>query len=102
MCALALLPVWSALLCSSWPGCLWLTDFVICGLLVRISGLAYYGLIAWLFVAYCRLISLAYCGLLTWLFAAYWSGLLAWLIMAYLLSSLLLPDQAYCRLIAAY
>jgi len=48
------------------------------------------------------LIGLAYCGLLAWLFAAYWSGLLAWLIMAYLPGSLMLPDQASCRLIAAY
>ena len=54
------------------------------------------------FLGLLLLIGLAYCGLLAWLIAAYWSGLLAWLIMAYLPGTLLLPDQASCRLIAAY
>jgi hypothetical protein len=36
------------------------------------------------------LIGLAYCGLLAWLFAAHWSNLLARLIMAYLPGYLLL------------
>ena len=79
-------------------------------LLVRLIGLAYYGLLAWLFLGYCRLlgliaaywpgllwltgllicgllvwliIGLAYGGLLAWLFVANWSGLLARLIVTH-------------------
>ena len=64
-----------------WPGCLLVTAGFLC--LLSLTGLAY-------------------CGLLAWLFAAYWSGLLAWLIMASWPGCLLLPDQAaraYCRLL---
>jgi len=39
------------LIVANWPGLLWLTGLVICGLLVRLIGLAYYGLFAWFFDA---------------------------------------------------
>jgi hypothetical protein len=68
---------------------LWLTGLVICGLLVRLIGQAYYGLYACFFVAFCRLIAAYWSGLL-WLTGLVICGLLVWLIMAYLPGSLLL------------
>jgi len=48
-----------------------------CGLLARLLiGQAYYGLLAWLFVAYCRLIVAYWPGLLWLTGQAYWPGLL--------------------------
>jgi len=75
---------------ASWPGCLLLPDQAArayCRLLdwlivaywpgyLRLTGQAYYGLLAWLFHGYCRLLGLAYCRLLAWLIVAYWPGLL--------------------------
>jgi hypothetical protein len=43
------------LIVAYWPGYL------------RLTGQAYYGLLAWLFHGYCRLLGLAYCRLLAWL-----------------------------------
>jgi hypothetical protein len=56
---------------------LWLTGLIICGLLVRLIGQAYYGLYACFFAAYCRLIAAYWPGLL-WLTGLAYYGLIAW------------------------
>jgi len=65
---------------------------------LRLTGLGYSGLLAWLFVGYCRLLAAYWPGLL-WLSylpdylrltGLAYSGLLAWL------------SVGYCRLLAAY
>ena len=77
-------------------------------LLVRLIGLAYYGLLAWLFVGYCRLLvlivdywsglfwltGLIICALLVGLIGMAYCGLLAWLFVW-----LLQASCAYCRLL---
>ena len=71
--------------------------------------MAYCGLLAWLFVGYCRLLVLivAYWPGLLWLTGLIICGLLAWLILAYwpgclLVTAGFLPliGLAYCGLLA--
>ena len=78
---------------------------------LRLTGLAYPGLLAWLFVGYCRLLVLiaAYWPGLFWLtgLVVCWSlqascRLLAWLIVAYLPDYLRLTGLAYCNTLSAY
>jgi len=66
---------------------LWLPGLVVSCFLIRLTA----GFLCWL-----PLIGLAYYGLLAWIFAAYWSGLLACLLWP---GCLLLPGQAYFRLL---
>jgi len=64
---------------------------------LRLTGLAYSGLLAWLFVGYCRLLA-AYWPGLVWLTCLIICSLLAWLkygLLAWLF-------VGYCRLLAAY
>jgi len=79
---------------------------------LRLTGLAYSGLLAWLFVGYCRLLVLiaAYwpgllwltCLVVCWLLQAScaYCRLLAWLIVAYLPDNLRLTGLAYSGLLA--
>jgi len=66
---------------------------------LRLTDLGYFGLLAWLFVGYCRLLAAYYWPGLLWLSylpdylrltGLAYSGLLAWLFVG------------YCRLLAAY
>ena len=76
---------------------------------LRLTGLGYSGLLAWLFVGYCRLLAaywpgllwltcLIICGLLAWLILAYWPGCL--LVTAGFLCLLPLIGLAYCGLLS--
>ena len=90
---------------------------------LRLTGQAYYGLLAWLFVSYCRLLvlivaywpgllwltGLVICGLLVRLIMAYWpgcfmvtAGFLGLLIAAYWPGLMWLTGLAYCNTLSAY
>ena len=88
-----------------WPGCLLVTAGFLC--LLSLTGLAYCGLLAWLFAAYWSgllwLLGLVVCCFLIRLLghiAAYWPGLL-WLTGLINCSLLIrLIELAYCGLLA--